>query len=215
MEDIVRERLISVLKENNASINSLCNGNQALQRKLNRQIKEGSAITSDTISSILEAFPNVSAEWLIRGKGNMVHEINSPVINYITGVPYYNVDFIGGFDVVLNDQTVNPEYYIDFKLYNNAEVWCNVTGHSMEPEISHGDIIALKELHDWKTYIPSGEIYAIVTTEHRTVKRISPAKEKGFITLIPSNPDPKYCAQDIPLSIVLKIYKVLGCMKRL
>lgn len=69
-----------------------------------------------------------------------------PVISYTVGVPYYNVDFIGGFDIVLNDQTTKPEYLIDFKKYNEATCWCNVTGHSMEPEITHGDIIALKKL---------------------------------------------------------------------
>jgi len=115
----------------------------------------------------------------------------------------------------LNDQTTMPEYNIDFKTYNNADCWCNVTGHSMEPEISQGDIIALKELHDWKTYIPSGEIYALVTTEHRTIKRVSPSKREGYLVLTPSNPAPEYVAQEIPLSIVQRVYRVLGCMKRL
>lgn len=70
----------------------------------------------------------------------------TPLISYTKGVPYYNVDFIGGFDIVLNDQTISPEYLIDFRKYNEATCWCNVTGHSMEPEITHGDIIALKKL---------------------------------------------------------------------
>lgn len=70
----------------------------------------------------------------------------TPQISYTKGVPYYNVDFIGGFDIVLNDQTISPEYLIDFRKYNEATCWCNVTGHSMEPEITHGDIIALKKL---------------------------------------------------------------------
>lgn len=215
MENSVRERIMSVIKDGNFSINSLSNGNKTLQRRLNRQINEGASITVETISSILETFPNVSAEWLIRGEGDMKKSEDNPIISYTSGVPYYNVDFIGGFDVVLNDQTTQPDYLIDFQNYNTADCWCNVTGHSMEPEISQGDIIALKELHDWKTYIPSGEIYAIVTTEHRTIKRVSPGKHKGYILLTPSNPSKEYVAQEIPLSIVLKVYRVLGCMKRL
>lgn len=215
MEDTVRERIMSIIKDGNFSINSLSDGDKTLQRRLNRQINEGASITFETISSILEKFPDVSAEWLIRGSGSMKKEENAPEISYTTGVPYYNVDFIGGFDLVLNDQTVNPEYNIDFRTYNSADCWCNVTGHSMEPEISQGDIIALKELHDWKTYIPSGEIYAIVTTEHRTIKRVSPGKHEGYILLTPSNPSPEYVPQEIPLSIVQRVYRVLGCMKRL
>lgn len=213
MEDTVRERIMSIIKDGNFSINSLSDGDKTLQRRLNRQINEGASITFETISSILEKFPDVSAEWLIRGSGSMKKEEDTPKISYTTGVPYYNVDFIGGFDLVLNDQTVNPEYNIDFRIYNKADCWCNVTGHSMEPEISQGDIIALKELHDWQTYIPSGEIYAIVTTEQRTIKRVSPGKHEGYILLTPSNPSPEYVPQEIPLSIVQRVYRVLGCMK--
>lgn len=69
MEDAVRERIISIIMDDNISINFISKGNKAFQRKLNRQIKEGAAITSETISTILEAFPKVSAEWLITGKG--------------------------------------------------------------------------------------------------------------------------------------------------
>ena len=188
------------------------------ERTINTYIKTGRTPSLEVIDAILRTFPDISAEWLIRGEGSMLkseYNEDKPKISYTTGVPYYNVDFIGGFDIVLNDQTVKPDYLIDFRMYNTADCWCNVTGHSMEPEISQGDIIALKELHDWKTYIPSGEIYAIVTTEHRTIKRVSPGKHEGYILLTPSNPSPEYVAQEIPLSIVQRVYRVLGCMKRL
>lgn len=188
------------------------------QTSLSTLFNRGNEPNVSVVASILNAFPLISAEWLLRGEGNMLKsedDTDKPKISYTTGVPYYNVDFIGGFDLVLNDQTINPEYNIDFKTYNSADCWCNVTGHSMEPEISQGDIIALKELHDWKTYIPSGEIYALVTTEHRTIKRVSPSKREGYLVLTPSNPAPEYVAQEIPLSIVQRVYRVLGCMKRL
>uniref|UniRef100_UPI0039E4DC5A S24 family peptidase n=1 Tax=Dysgonomonas sp. TaxID=1891233 RepID=UPI0039E4DC5A len=41
---------------------------------------------------------------------------------------------------------------MDFQKYNSADCWCNVTGHSMEPSISHGDIIALKEIKEWRIF---------------------------------------------------------------
>lgn len=139
----------------------------------------------------------------------------SPVVSFNTGVPYYDVDFIGGFDLVLNDQTTTPAYMIDFQMYNSSDCWCNVTGHSMEPAISSGDIIALKEVQDWSTFLPFGEIYAIVTTEHRTIKKISAGHDHNFFTLIPLNKSIEYQPQEIPKSIILKVYKVMGCMKKL
>ena len=125
------------------------------------------------------------------------------------------MDFIGGFDMVLNDQTTTPAYLIDFQMYNSADCWCNVTGHSMDPEISHGDIIALKEVKEWDVFLPFGEIYALVTTEHRTIKKVSAGHDHNFFTLIPLNKSIEYQPQEIPKSIILKVYKVMGCMKKL
>lgn len=213
MENAVVQRIKSLIESDGISITSLSKSIGIPQPTLNRQINGDSSMNLLTINSILNYYKDVSAEWLMRGEGSVKKEDDEPKISYTEGVPYYNVDFIGGFDVVLNDQTVNPEYNIDFRMYNKADCWCNVTGHSMEPEISQGDIIALKELHDWQTFIPSGEIYAIVTTEQRTIKRVSPGKHEGYILLTPSNPSPEYVPQEIPLSIVQRVYRVLGCMK--
>ena len=185
----------------------------------------------NVLNKILSKFPDVNANWLLTGEGEMLsrkennenivmepileYGTEQPKINYTTGVPYYNVDFIGGFDLILNDQTINPEYMIDFQKYNNADCWCNVTGHSMEPELSNGDYIALKEMTDPVQYLPYGEIYAIVTESYRTVKRIGKADQKDFIRLIPTNKSPEYSPQDIPISMIQKVYAVLGSMHRL
>lgn len=139
-----------------------------------------------------------------------------PTINYERkGVPYYDVDFIGGFDLVLNDQTVNPEYYVNFKQYNGADYWVNVNGHSMEPEVAHGDIIAIKELNNWPIHILYGEMYAIVTTQNRTVKYVRKStKGEDWLRLVPVNVS-EYDEQDIPKSVIMKVFKVLGCTKRI
>lgn len=178
-------------------------------------------LNSNAIENILSEIPDLNAEWLLTGKGSMLKEssqaISTPTINYeYKGAPYYNVDFIGGFDLVLNDQTINPDYYINFEPYNKpGVVWCNITGHSMEPELSNGDYIALKEMTDPVQYLLYGEIYAIVTESYRTVKRIGKAEQKDFIRLIPTNKSPEYSPQDIPISMIQKVYAVLGSMHRL
>lgn len=130
--------------------------------------------------------------------------------SYDVGVPYYNVDFAMGYDMLTNDQTVNPDYMIDFEPYNKCEAWFNATGNSMYPTIASGDKIAIKEVRDPKSCLISGEIYAIVTTnELRTIKRI---KDNGdTITLIPDNKD--YPEQTISKDLLLRVFKVMGCVK--
>lgn len=139
-----------------------------------------------------------------------------PSVNFdFKGSPYYNVDFIGGFDLVLNDQTINPEYYINFKPYNSPGVmWCNVSGKSMEPEINNGDLIAIKEASISIEHLPYGEIYGIVTNDYRTIKRISKSSKEGFVKLIPTNQSPEFVSQDIPISIIQKVFLVIGSVKR-
>ena len=92
------------------------------------------SIQPDKLQKIALHFPDLNTGWLMTGEGEMLTTSTAtPVKNYKFGVPYYNVDFIGGFDLVYNDQTIAPEYLIDFAPYNTATCWCNITGHSMEP----------------------------------------------------------------------------------
>lgn len=188
-------------------------------------------LTDNFIRRFNNAFDNIfNIDWLLIGSGNMFNDnmhgnvsnilngsssdSQNPVKSYSTGVPYYNVDFIGGFDLIINDQTINPEYYIQFKPYDKATCWCNITGHSMEPEINHGDIIALREITDI-SFLPYGEIYAIVTTnDMRTVKRIGPSANPDNYTLIPTNKSPEYGIQELPKNKILRIFEVMGCMKK-
>lgn len=176
-------------------------------------------LTLGFITRFNNAFGNIfNIDWIIKEQGDMLisgNKITVPQISYTKGVPYYNVDFIGGFDIVLNDQTTNPEYLIDFQKYNEATCWCNVSGHSMEPEINNGDIIALKKIEDF-SFLPLGEVYAIVTTNGmRTIKRLGPSQNPECYTLVPTNKSPEYGIQELPKDMIEHIFQVLGCMKKL
>ena len=61
------------------------------------------------------------------------------------GCPYYDVDFVAGFDEVINSQVTIPICNILVPGFEKATLWCNVTGHSMKPRINHDDKIALRE----------------------------------------------------------------------
>ena len=141
---------------------------------------------------------------------------NTPTISYSHGKPYYNVDFLGGFDIILNDQTTNPEYLINFKKYEDADCWCNISGHSMEPLISNGDIIAIKQLNDWREFLLYGEVYGIVTKDMRTIKVVTKSdKGDDYIHLVPVNKSEEYQPQDLPKKLITHVFRVLGCMKKL
>lgn len=214
----VKQRLIELIQYEKVTKSAFARLIGMEQTTVNNQLLGKRSISFDLILNTLNAFPEVSSDWLITGHGEMLKS-DKPVavVNYEhRGAPYYNVDFIGGFDLVMNDQTTNPDYYIDFPPYNKeGVVWCNVTGHSMEPEIYHGDMIALKDTNETNpNYLPFGEVYALVTDNYRTIKRLTRSDKEGFIRLVPTNPSPEYTSQDIPVSHIRKIFQVLASVKR-
>jgi hypothetical protein len=70
-ENKIRERIKLILEEKGRSINSISK-NQNEQRNLNRQINEGTTISSVTISKIKSTFQDVNLEWIFTGKGEML-----------------------------------------------------------------------------------------------------------------------------------------------
>lgn len=163
---------------------------------------------------------NVSPEWLLTGEGSMLKTPSGdspanpePIVSYDPniGVPYYDVDFTAGFNLIFNDQTVNPTANIVVYGFERASVWCNVTGDSMYPKICHGDMIALRECRpDDVLY---GEIYAVVLDNIRTVKILRKAKDPTMLRFIPINTE-KYDEQEFEKSRIIRIFEVLGNISR-
>ena len=77
MKDAIRQRIKDVLSAKDSNPTKFSSGDTAMQKRLSRQLNSGATITFETISSILDSFPDVSAEWLLRGKGNMYNTENS------------------------------------------------------------------------------------------------------------------------------------------
>lgn len=185
---------------------------------------------SDSIKRKLETEYSINIKWLESGIGSVFinktdkfennvladrNELYGITQNDCEGVPYYDVDFIGGFDLIENDQSMKPAFYINFPNYNDADAWVNITGHSMHPLISHGDIMSIKQLPDWEINLLYGEIYAVVTDNYRTVKKIRKSSlGSDFIRLVPIN-TAEYDEQDIPKTIIRKVFQVFVTAKKL
>ena len=174
----------------------------------------------EMLVKILTLYPELSADWLLTGEGSMfkatyddISAEPKPIVSYDpnVGVPYYDVDFAAGFDLMFNDQTVNPTANIVVYGFEKAKTWCNVTGDSMYPKICHGDMIALREctLDD----VMFGEIYAVVLDNIRTVKIIRKSKDPAMLRFIPINTE-KYDEQEFKKSRIIRIFEVLGNISR-
>lgn len=161
----------------------------------------------------------VSIDLLVGHTSNIIAEDRSEVYKINSegsGVPYYDVDFIGGFELVFGDQTIKPTYFIDFSPFNNCDAWINISGKSMSPIIGHGDYVALKQLPNksWRDFLLYGEIYAIVTEHYRTIKTIAKGKDDDHLTLISYNNGSEFPDQQIPIEMITHLFQVKGSIKK-
>lgn len=128
------------------------------------------------------------------------------------GIPFFNVDFCLGYDVVFNDAVQAPSAYIRHPLNGHADCWVMTRGNSMSPLISNGDMLAIREVPvDAVLY---GDVYAIVTDENRTIKRVRKGSEPTKWKLVPENKI-DFDEQEIDISSVIKVYHVEAVAKAL
>lgn len=72
MEDELRKRIVKYMDERGLSVNSLAAKTPTLQtRTIQNQIRSKTAISATTILEILYQDAELSAEWLLRGAGDM------------------------------------------------------------------------------------------------------------------------------------------------
>lgn len=191
-------------------------------------LESKTGITEDVVTKFFAAYPEVSVEWLMTGEGEMlknspsckekkqensdlVEKIPEVSYNSAIGKPYYDVDFLGGFNEIVNSQVSIPTNNIVIQGFEKADFWCNVTGHSMEPKINHGDIIALHKctLED----IQYGEIYAVVLDTLRTIKILRRSTDPKKLRFVPINTT-DYDEQEYPVERIMNVYEVIGSISK-
>lgn len=72
MEKEVKERMQLIIKQFETNCTQLANRYNVNQKTLSSQVNQETAVSLSTILLILDAFPEVSAEWLLRGEGEMI-----------------------------------------------------------------------------------------------------------------------------------------------
>lgn len=171
---------------------------------------------ADVLEKIVRTY-EISPEWLLTGQGSMLKDGEKAEIPAFVstdknvGKPYYDVDFLGGFDEVFNSQVSIPACNIVVPGFEKANLWCNVTGHSMEPKITHGDILALRECT--VSDIQYGEIYAVVLDTIRTIKILRRGSTPDVLRYVPINIS-AYDEQEYPISRIIRIFEVVGSISK-
>lgn len=78
-EQDIKKRVLELLKCNRISVRAMAVKIGMPQQNLNNQINRDIALSLKTLTLIMSQFPNVSAEWLLRGTGEMFLDGSTPV----------------------------------------------------------------------------------------------------------------------------------------
>lgn len=108
------------------------------------------------------------------------------------GVPYFNVNLSEINFGELHVFQEAPEYYVNYRPFNDCDAYLPIYGDSMYPRFTSGEIIIVKEVRN-RDIIQWGEAYLIVTDEQSnnmtTVKLLFEHPDIEKIILRSLNPE--------------------------
>ena len=121
---------------------------------------------------ILAKCPEISAEWLLTGNGEMLKENSNNEIKVNLegrGIPVYDIDVACGVDSLsLVDERIIG--YVDLPYFSKECHIITARGDSMEPIVNGGDKIAVRAVSG--SLIVYGQVYIIVTEDYRLLKYV-------------------------------------------
>jgi phage repressor protein C with HTH and peptisase S24 domain len=184
----------------------------------------------DKLLNILNEFPTLNSEWLLKGDGEMMLDPNKqpqlaagnmlsvrvPQVVTVDQAGRNNIIEIdaqaaAGFPANIN----NPEYFKErpsFRLpspqFRNGTFICiQASGDSMHPTIYHHDWLIAQFVENPAETIKEGYVHVVVTQEGVVVKRVlNRIVERGKLVMQSDNP--QYPTYEEDVANVLQVYKV-------
>lgn len=166
--------------------------------------RNGSGMASDSIEKILHAYPSLSADWLITGRGDMY--VSDGEVE-VKNIPMLSSEaFAGPGEPNYNDISFTETYVV--KEFNDSDFLIRVKGDSMSPKFTGGDIVACKKVYSM-LFFQWGRVYVLYTQSQGVmIKRIQPSEREDCIKCVSDNE--KYAPFDVPKSDIVSLALVNG-----
>jgi phage repressor protein C with HTH and peptisase S24 domain len=224
---MIVERIKQFIDEKGIAISAFEKSVGMSNASFGKSLKNGGAIGTDKLENILSIYPDLSPSWLLTGEGSMLRPsasgggdtcVAAPLANApqptTKGLPLIPIDAVAGFNgwdeagVTALDCT---RYDIpDFEAAH-ADFLIRVSGSSMYPKYSSGDILACRRI-DEITFIQWGKIYVIDSRQGAMVKRLFPIDgDDDNLQCRSDNPNyPPFC---LPKAEIRSLSIVVGAIR--
>ena len=209
------DRLDSFMKYRNLNDNKLTNETGISNGLIGKARKRG-ALSQDNISKILYAFPELDANWLLTGKGEMLKLGDTapdlPNKNEFENTrPRIPLDAAAGsLTVAVDGITANDcEQIPVIRAFARYDFTIFTHGDSMIPEYHSGDELACVYIKD-TSFIQWGRVHVIDTAQGILVKRIF----DGGDSIICKSDNPNYPDFSVHKSEFFNVALVIGMIRR-
>lgn len=192
-------------------------------------LESNTGITEDVVAKFIAIYPEISPEWLLTGNGEMLRgnkpapaeakesfvEVSKMVHTTDGGIPLIPLEALAGIpasdNIGVKFEDCTRYNVPDFE-EKGVEFLIRVSGSSMYPKYSSGDILACKRIIDI-LFFQWGKIYVIDSSQGILVKRIfEDATNPDNIILVSDNKD-NYPPFSFPKIDIRSLSIVIGVIR--
>lgn len=211
MESAVKQRLIDYIEYKKISKNKF-ETEAGLSKRYVSNIEK--SIQPDKVERISIAFPDLNMGWVLTGSGEML-KTNVPITKTSPeALPLIPFEALAGHLSADNEgiSYEDCEQYVipEFKR-QGAEFIIRVSGSSMYPKYSNGDLLGCRIIREM-LFFQWGKIYVIDTSQGTLVKRIYQHENEDYVTLVSDNKE-HYPPFAIPKTDIRSLSIVVGVVR--
>ena len=179
------------------------------QVTLSRQLNGQRGVSLDVIESVLNTFPDVSAEWLLRGEDVKSIESNreGDLVKTLPRIPY-NAAAGSLTDAVEGVTEYQCERLPVVAAFPKYDFTMRVSGRSMEPYYYAGDEVACLRINEAR-FLQWGRVHVLDTTQGIVIKKIY---ENGDCIRCASF-NPEYPDFNVPKADIRSYNLVVGALR--
>ena len=231
----IKDRLFMFFREkslSNYKVEQACGLSNGYLRNLRK------APSIEIMEKIFSTYPELNREWVMSGTGDMLRSSavdpssvppsddrekterrpreEAPVMKPVAsgGIPLVPIDAVAGF----NGWDESGISELDCARYDvpdfaavHADFLIRVSGSSMYPKYSSGDILACRKIVE-VTFIQWGKIYVIDSQQGAMVKRLFPIEGDDEHVLCKSD-NPNYLPFELPKDEIRSLSIVVGAIR--
>ena len=173
-----------------------------------RIIRNKENVSTKLTTTIVDAYPQISRNWLSCGEGEMLASDES-ILNKYNLIPYHS-DFCGNDIKTLKG--IKPNFNLYIPTFKDADIAIMMNDQTMEPIIPFGSIVILSKKPT--DIILFGHIYYIVTEDFTMVRIIRKSEQSNNKVILDVFNNERYDSIIIQKSKIKKMALVCGTVNQ-